>query len=332
MSTAAVRDRYLEALRHAQDNNPGLGLTAHSATESRREPHADVSSVDKSCGEVDASNVEPSATPPSRNQEDVAAAVETKVEDIDYLWERFKQTNQQVDRDELIVYYAPLVKYVASRVAAGLPQNVDQSDLISYGMFGLIDAIVKFDPERGFKFQTYAMARIKGAILDELRSIDWVPRSVRAKAKQLERATSKLEAKLHRPPTESELVEEMDITHVQLNNIYRQISSLGILALDEMISFGGSGDGATLGDTLADGRDGPGRMYEHAETRHLLSEAIATMGERERLVLTLYYYENLTLAQIGSVLGVTESRVCQIHTKSMMQLKSRMSAMYREPV
>lgn len=333
MSTVAVRDRYLEALGYGRGTKASIGTTAHSATESASRAHAGLSTVDKSCGEVDASNVEPSATPPSRNQEDVAATVETKVEDIDLLWERFKETNQQVDRDELIVYYAPLVKYVASRVAAGLPQNVEQSDLISYGMFGLIDAIVKFDPGRGFKFQTYAISRIKGAILDELRSIDWVPRSVRAKAKQLERATSKLEAQLHRPPTESELADEMDLTHAQLNNIYRQISSLGIVALDEMISFGGGGgDGATLGDTLADGSDGPGRMYEHVETRHLLSEAIATMGERERLVLTLYYYENLTLAQIGTVLGVTESRVCQIHTKSMMQLKSRMSSMYREPV
>jgi RNA polymerase sigma factor for flagellar operon FliA len=249
--------------------------------------------------------------------------------DVEEVWSRFKKTGRQEDRDRLIVYYSPLVKYVASRVAAGLPQSVDQADLVSYGMFGLIDAITKFDPDRGFKFETYAISRIKGAVLDELRSIDWVPRSVRSKAKLVERAMVKLEAQLHRTPTDSEIANELDLTVAQLNGIYNQISSLGIVALDEMLTFNGS-ESLTFGDTLADRRDGPGGVYERVEMRQLLADAINRMNEREKIVLTLYYYESLTLAEIGRVLGVTESRVCQIHTKAVMHLKSRLSSLERE--
>lgn len=255
-------------------------------------------------------------------------AIETDSE-LEAVWARFKDAESQDDRDELIVYYAPLVKYVAGRIAAGLPQTVDQSDLISYGMFGLIDAITKFDPERGFKFETYAVSRIKGAILDELRSIDWVPRSVRSKAKAVERAIAKLEAKYHRPPTDEEIAAELDLSAKQLSGVYKQIGSLGLVALDEMLSVNG-GESLTFGDTLADRRDGPGMTYERAEVRRLLAQAINTMSEREKVVLTLYYYENMTLAEIGRVLGVTESRVCQIHTKAVFGLRSRMESAQRE--
>ncbi len=249
--------------------------------------------------------------------------------ELDDVWARYKDKPAQDDRDQLIVYYAPLVKFVASRIAAGLPQNVDQADLVSYGMFGLIDAITKFDPGLGFKFETYAISRIKGAVLDELRSIDWVPRSVRAKAKSVERAMSKLESELHRAPTDEEIAAELDLSMAQLTTLYNQISSLGIVALDEMLSFGG-GDNVTLGDTLADRHEGPGGVYERVEMRQMLAEAINKMSEREKIVLTLYYYENLTLAEIGDVLGVTESRVCQIHTKAVLHLRSRLSAAERE--
>ncbi|MCL4139642.1 UNVERIFIED_CONTAM: hypothetical protein GTU68_015585 [Idotea baltica] len=196
-------------------------------------------------------------------------------------------------------------------------------------MFGLIDAITKFDLERGYKFETYAIARIKGAVLDELRSIDWVPRSVRAKAKSVERAMQKLESTLHRAPSDEEIAEELELTIDQLYHLYNQISSLGIVALDEMLSFGG-GESATLGDTLADRHEGPGGVYEQVEMRQMLAEAINRMGEREKIVLTLYYYESLTLAEIGEVLGVTESRVCQIHTKAVLHLRSRLKASERE--
>jgi len=149
--------------------------------------------------------------------------------DLERLWAEYKDAGAREVRDQLIVHYSPLVKYVAGRVATGLPQNVDQADLVSYGIFGLIDAIEKFDLERGFKFETYAIARIKGNILDELRSIDWVPRSVRAKARAMEKAYSKLEGELHRTPSDSELADELDLTEVQLQTTLGQISFTGLV-------------------------------------------------------------------------------------------------------
>ena len=250
---------------------------------------------------------------------------------VDALWARYKETQGRDARDQLILHYSPLVKYVAGRVAVGLPQNVDQADLVSYGIFGLIDAIEKFDPERGFKFETYAISRIKGSILDELRSIDWVPRSVRAKARSLEKAYAKLEGDLHRTPTDAELAEELDMSEGQLAQLLSQISFVGMAALDEMLAGGDRGESITLGDTIADSGRGPVTIYEAEETRQLLAETINRMPERERLVLTLYYYEGLTLAEIGEVLRVTESRVCQIHTKAVLALRSRMAAAEREP-
>jgi RNA polymerase sigma factor for flagellar operon FliA len=251
---------------------------------------------------------------------------------IDRLWAEYKASGDREARDRLIVHYSPLVKYVAGRVAVGLPQNVEQADLVSYGIFGLIDAIEKFDPARGYKFETYAIARIKGAILDELRSIDWVPRSVRAKARALEQAYAKLESELHRTPTDEELANELGLTDEQLQATLSQISFVGLVALDEMLTVGGDrGDSITLGDTIADSGEGPVGAYEVEEMRQILAEAVNRMPEREKIVLTLYYYEGLTLAEIGQVLGVTESRVCQIHTKAVLQLRARILASEREP-
>ena len=251
--------------------------------------------------------------------------------DVEGLWASYKDAGLRETRDQLILHYSPLVKYVAGRVAVGLPQNVEQSDLVSYGIFGLIDAIEKFDPQRGFKFETYAIARIKGAILDELRSIDWVPRSVRAKARAIEKAYGKLESELHRTPTDKELSVELEMSDDQLQTTLNQISFIGLVALDEMLAGGDRGDSMTLGDTVADAGEGPVGAYEVEEMRHILADAINRMPEREKVVLTLYYYEGLTLAEIGSVLGVTESRVCQIHTKAVLQLRSRLAASEREP-
>jgi RNA polymerase sigma factor for flagellar operon FliA len=252
--------------------------------------------------------------------------------EIERLWGEFKTSGARDLRDQLIVHYSPLVKYVAGRVAVGLPQNVEQADLVSYGIFGLIDAIEKFDPARGFKFETYAIARIKGNILDELRSIDWVPRSVRTKARQIEKAYAKLESELHRTPSDAELSDELDVTEDQLQTMLSQISFVGLVALDEMLAVGGDrGDSMTVGDTIADAGEGPMAAYEVEEMRHILADAINRLPEREKVVLTLYYYEGLTLAEIGQVLGVTESRVCQIHTKAVIQLRSRIAASEREP-
>ncbi|MCU1429210.1 MAG: polymerase, sigma 28 subunit, SigD/FliA/WhiG [Actinomycetia bacterium] len=245
---------------------------------------------------------------------------------ISEIWAEYKEHGTRDARERLILHFAPLVKFVAGRVAAGLPQNIEQSDLVSYGIFGLIDAIDKFDPGRGYKFETYAISRIKGAIIDELRSIDWVPRSVRAKARAIERAYSKLENELRRSPEDREVAIELGMTEDELANVLSQISFVGIVALDELLSASADrGGGATVGDTIADRQHDPVEAFESEEMRHVLADAINRMPDRERLVLTLYYYEGLTLAEIGAVLGVTESRVCQIHTKAIFQLRGRLS-------
>ncbi len=251
-------------------------------------------------------------------------------DELNRLWRDYVASQDQSLRDRLLVHYSPLVKYVASRVAVGLPQNVEHADLVSYGIFGLIDAIERFDLERGYKFETYAISRIKGAIMDELRSIDWVPRSVRSKARSVETAYAKLESRLHRSPTDEEVAEELDITIDQLQTLLSQISFVGLVALDEMLAGGERGESITLGDTIADKGMGPGGTFELQEMRQLLAGAINTMPEREKIVLTLYYYEGMTLNEIGQVLGVTESRVCQIHTKAVLHLKARMQAAQRE--
>ena len=243
---------------------------------------------------------------------------------VDALWERFKASADADARERLILHYSPLVKFVAGRVGVGLPRNVEQSDLISYGMFGLIDAIDKFEPERNIKFETYAVNRIKGAILDELRALDWVPRSVRARAREIQRSLDELEHRLKRSATEDELAAHMGLPLDTLQTQLGEIAGLGFVALDELVDPGERGS-ATLGDLLADPRAAePGGSFEQQETRYFLTEAINRLPERERLVITLYYYEGLTLAEIGDVLGVTESRICQIHTKSVMSLRNRM--------
>ena len=252
---------------------------------------------------------------------------------IEDLWRDYKATGSAAARDRLIVHYSPLVKYVAGRVAVGLPQSIEQADLVSYGIFGLMDAIDKFDTDRQIKFETYAITRIKGAIIDELRAIDWVPRSVRAKARAVEMAFARLEGRLSRTPTDAEVAAEMGVSEKELQDIYNQVSFVGLAALDEVLSGGDRGGegGATLGDTIPDRGEGPVAAYEVEEMKQILAGAINRLGEREKIVLTLYYYEGLTLAEIGQVLGVTESRVCQIHTKAILQLRSRLSEPQREP-
>jgi RNA polymerase sigma factor for flagellar operon FliA len=245
------------------------------------------------------------------------------VETIGELWAEYKTAPGRATRDRLILHYSPIVKYVAGRVLSRLPDSVDGGDLVSYGILGLIDAIEKFEPTRGVKFETYSVPRIRGAILDELRSIDWVPRSVRAKARAADKAYNKLEHNLKRSPTDAELAAELGITSAELDSLNRQTTLGGVLQLDEVLFSGQQGAG-TLGDTIADPREGPGAVVEREETRKLLARAIVGLADRERTVLTLYYYEGLKLSEIGDVLGVTESRACQIHTKAVSQLRYRL--------
>jgi RNA polymerase sigma factor for flagellar operon FliA len=246
---------------------------------------------------------------------------------LDELWRTYKSTGDARLREQLILHYSPLVKYVAGRVSVGLPANVEQADFVSSGVFGLIDAIEKFEPERSIKFETYAITRIRGAMIDELRALDWIPRSVRQKARAVERAYATLEASLRRTPSEPEVAAEMGIGVDELHGVFSQLSLANVVALEELLHVGGEGgDRLSLVDTLEDtGADNPVEVAEDRELRRLLARAINTLPEREKTVVTLYYYEGLTLAEIGQVLGVTESRVSQIHTKSVLQLRAKLA-------
>ena len=244
---------------------------------------------------------------------------------IGELWSTFKATGSGPAREQLILHYAPLVKYVASRVATGLPASVEQADLVSYGMFGLIDALEKFELDRGIKFETYAIPRIRGAIIDELRSLDWVPRSVRFKHREFEKAYAEVEARLKRAPTRprdrraprhqpARAARHRDADLVRLDPRARRARvRREPIAARRSRSWTPSTDVAH-GD-LIEGLEGD-------EMRAMLSAAINSLSDREKIVVTLYYFEGLTLSEIGDVLGVTESRVCQIHTKAVGQLRN----------
>ena len=222
--------------------------------------------------------------------------------------------------------YSPLVKYVAGRMGSGLPAHVEEADLISYGLVGLISAIERYEPEREIKFETYAIPRIRGAIIDELRALDWVPRSVRARAREIERANVKLERKLQRAPTDEEMARALEMSLEEFQDALLQISNSTIAALDELWSVSdSSGDQVSLLDTLTDDRSpDPATVMDQTDLKDRVADAIARLPEREKLVVALYYYENLTLREIGEVLGVTESRVSQLHTKAVLRLKSRL--------
>lgn len=252
--------------------------------------------------------------------------------DIRALWAAYERRDTRSARDDLILHYAPLVGYVAGRIAGGLPRSVDRADLVSYGVFGLIDAIERFEPTRGVRFETYAIARIKGNILDGLRALDWVPRSVRSRCRAVDAAHARLAAALRRPPTEAELATELGLSDEQLAAVLSQISLANVVALDALLAGADGSDPVTLGDVIGDDSGGPVDSLERAELRRVLADAVATLTERERQVVGLYYFEGLTLAEIGKVLGVTESRVCQIHGKAVVQLRLRIAAAERELV
>ena len=254
--------------------------------------------------------------------------METNVKAIELkdLWRRYKTSGDERARERLVVAYSPLVKYVAGRMGSGLPAHVEEADLISYGLGGLISAIERFDISREIKFETYAITRIRGSIIDELRTLDWVPRSVRAKAREIERANMKLEARLQRAPTDEEMASELSMSLEEFHEALLQISNSTIVALDELWNVSDStGDSVSLLDTLPDrGAPDPQALVDQSELRDRIADAIAALPEREKLVVALYYYENLTLREIGEVLGVTESRVSQLHTKAVLRLRSKL--------
>jgi RNA polymerase sigma factor FliA len=255
--------------------------------------------------------------------------VQTNVKAVELrdLWRRYKTNGDQRARERLVVAYSPLVKYVAGRMATGLPAHVEEGDLISYGLVGLINAIERFDLSREIRFETYAITRVRGAILDELRALDWVPRSVRARAREIERAHSKLEAKLHRVPTDEEIAGEIGLTVDELNDALLAIANSSVTALDELWAVSdASGDSVSLLDTLPDQNAAdPEKVVDANELKDRIADAISRLPEREKLVIALYYYENLMLREIGEILGVTESRVSQLHTKAVLRLRARLS-------
>ena len=241
--------------------------------------------------------------------------------DLAMHWTRWLNRKNAASRDHLIVHYSPLVKFVAGRIGAGLPNSVDPGDLVSSGIFGLIDAIDRFDPERGFKFETFAAPRIRGAIYDGLRQLDWVPRSVRSRAREVERAFSQLEHEMGRAPTDEELAAKLQISDDDLARWLASIAATTIGPLDRAVAAGYEPE-----SVQSAGMEHPVAAIEDRELRDVMKGEILKLPEREKLVLSLYYDEGLTLAEIGEVLGVTESRVSQIHTKSVLHLRSRMSA------
>lgn len=247
-------------------------------------------------------------------------------------WNRYKETGDHDAREQLILQYAPLVKYVAGRLAISLPPNVQQDDLISYGIFGLIDAIEKFEPERNIKFETYAISRIKGAIWDGLRSMDWIPYSVRQKARELEETYAKLETSLGRSASDEEVCAAMGLTKQQFYHLLKETSYTSILSLEDLFKFDRDGSsGIRMIDTIADSRvPDPVSMVMFEEQKRILSDAINKLPEREKIVIALYYYDGLTLKEIGKVLGVTESRISQMHTKAILRLRGRLSRLKKK--
>ena len=244
------------------------------------------------------------------------------------LWRQYKTTGDPKMRDNLILKYASFVKYVAGRIAVNLPSNVDFEDLVGYGIFGLIDAIEKYDPSRNVKFKTYAQTRIRGAIFDELRLLDWTPRSVRQKARQLERIYNELENKLGRAASDDEIAAAMGIEMGELHKLYNETRGALLLSLDEVCY---ESENATSRMDFIENTEveNPEIKVEEEEVKQILAQAIDRLSEREKLVITLYYYEELTLKEIGKVLGVSDSRVSQLHTKAVLRLRGRLSRMKR---
>lgn len=250
--------------------------------------------------------------------------VEEKAEED--LWKEYRKTRDPAIRDSFVKQYAPLVKYVAGKVAIGMPQNVEFDDLVGFGVFGLFDAIEKFDPEKHVKFKTYAVTRIRGAIFDELRSIDWVPRSVRQKTREIESTVHRLEASLGRSATDQEIAADLGISLEEFQKSMLKISGTSILSLNDVWYTGEDNDKVSIADSIESPQSlNPDTIIEKDEIKRVIVEAIQELPEKEKKVLVLYYYEDLTLKEIGQVLEVTESRVSQLHTKAIIHLRAKLT-------
>ncbi|MCG8477588.1 MAG: RNA polymerase sigma factor WhiG [Spirochaetales bacterium] len=248
----------------------------------------------------------------------------------DELWRAYRKTGDDAIRNRLVKQYLPLVKYVAGKLAVGMPQNVEFDDLVSYGVIGLFDAIDKFDPDKHVKFKTYAVTRVRGSIFDQLRQLDWVPRSIRQKTRELEDAVRRLEAQLGRSATDREIARELGISERDFEKLILKISGTTVLSLNDVWYPGDDNDRMSIGDSIESPQNrNPDAIVEKQEIKRVIIEAINDLPDKEKKVLVLYYYEDLTLKEIGAVLGVTESRISQLHTKAIMRLRGRLTSVKR---
>ena len=239
------------------------------------------------------------------------------------LWEEYSRRRTAEVREKLIIEYAPLVKIVAGRLSMYLGYNDEYDDLVGYGVFGLIDAIDKFDYGKGIKFETYASLRIRGAVLDQIRKMDWIPRSLRQKQKKIDAAMNKLELELGRPATDEELAKEIGISEDELLNWQGQANVTNVISLDEFVDTSGEKNVESVGVNTF---ETPEEVIEKDELKKLLAESLETLTDREKKVILLYYYEELTLKEISLVLEVSESRVSQLHTRALQKMKTKLGS------
>lgn len=248
----------------------------------------------------------------------------------DDLWNEFKKTRSPALRDKFIRQYMPLVKYVAGKVATGMPSNVEFDDLVGFGQFGLLDAINKYDTSKNVKFKTYAVTRIRGAIFDELRQIDWVPRSVRQKSREIEDAIVTLEAKLGRTATDTEIAQSLNMSEEDYHRTVMKVSGTSVLSLNDVWYAGDDNDNMSIGNNIESPSSlNPDVIAEREEIRKVIAEAISELPEKEKMVIVLYYHEDLTFKEIGEVLDVSESRISQLHTKANLRLRAKLTNLRR---
>jgi RNA polymerase sigma factor for flagellar operon FliA len=237
-------------------------------------------------------------------------------------WARYQKNPSEDLRQRLLTKYLPLVRNVAARMAMGFPRSVELTDLVNTGAIGLVEAFGNYDPARGVKFETYAVPRIRGAILDELRALDWVPRSTRAKSREIDRALTHLENELGRPPEHFELARQLNLTERELNHALDDVSCTNILSLDEIIYPEDDNRQVPRIETVTDHTSlSVLGQIEKGELRTFLVTAISRLTDQEKLVIRLYYFEELTLKEIGEVMVISESRVSQIHTRAVKKLR-----------
>ena len=255
---------------------------------------------------------------------------------METLLRELKESNSEVPptlKEQIVLEHTPLIRYIVNRIAVRLPSHIDLDDLHNTGVIGLMDAIEKYDPDKNCKFKTYAEFRIKGAILDQLRSLDWVPRSVRQKSRRLERAYGEVEQRLGRSASEEEVADSLGLQIDKFHELLNQVRGISLVNLEEIRGSSPDGDrNGSFADIVEDVHsENPFASLKLQEMKEIIGDTIATLPEKERLVVSLYYYEDLNMKEIGSILGITESRVCQIHTKAVLQLRSRILAAEREP-